>query len=70
MNRKDFEALIPAYVLDALDPEDEQAVESLLTNPPGAPARRESIGTWPPPSPWLWTRSLLIPESSLASRSE
>ena len=30
MNRKDIEALIPAYALDALDPEDEQAVESLL----------------------------------------
>ena len=30
MNRKDIEALIPAYALDALSPEEEQAVESLL----------------------------------------
>ena len=30
MNCKDFEALIPAYALDALDPEDEQALERHL----------------------------------------
>ncbi len=30
MNRKDIEALIPAYALDALSPEEEKAVESLL----------------------------------------
>ena len=71
MNCKDIEALIPAFALDALSPEEEQAVEShpgrvLLVRP----VRHESIETWPPPCPWPLTRSRLLPESSPPLRNE